>query len=318
MGLAYILTFHKIIPVEQYNMPAFYGDGYGAVKLILAPTFYDPSQHLPWKLLLILGFFIIAKIVATCLTLGSGGSGGIIAPTLFLGAVTGGFVGVALQMLGLSRTLSPNAYALVGMGSVLGAVVHAPLASILILSEVTRDYQNVLPAMLSAIVATSTAQLIFRDSIYTATLRQRGVRLGTNADVRLLQRLFVEEIPLEPASAVRAGDPLQSVLNLANENGTTDFIVVDSAGCYVGMLLGEDIKTAIFDHDAIPLLLVGELLRPEVPMIRASDDLASVLDTFSKHDLSRLPVSVSGSGKVVGLISRAALMKRYQSALSEG
>lgn len=318
MGLAYILCFHKLVPVDQYPMPAFYGDGYGAVKLMLGPGFY--AHHLPWQLLLILGVFIVTKILGTCFTLGSGGAGGVIAPSLFLGAVTGGFVGVGLQTIGLSRSLSPHAYALVGMGSVLGAVIHAPLASILILSEVTRDYQIVLPAMLSAILATSTAQLIFRDSIYTATLRQRGVRLGTSADVRLLQRLSVEEVPLEPATAVRAGDPLESVLDLANETGVTDFIVVDASGAYVGMLVGEDIKTAMFDRDAIPLLLVGELLRPEIPMVRVSDDLAAVLDIFSKHDIARLPVTVSldGSGKVVGLISRAGLMKRYQTALSEG
>jgi CIC family chloride channel protein len=316
IGLVYILTFHKIIPVEQYPMPAFYGDGYGAVKQMLGPGFY--ASHLPWQLLLILGFFVIAKIVGTCLTLGSGGAGGVIAPSLFLGAVTGGFVGVALQMMGLSRTLSPHAYALVGMGSVLGAVIHAPLASILILSEVTRDYQIVLPAMLSTIIATTTAQVLFRDSIYTATLRQRGIRLGTSADVRLLQRLTVEEVAMEPAITIRAGDGMQQVLDLSRDTGVTDFVVVDASGAYAGMLVGEDIKTALFDRDAVPLLLVGELLRPEVPLVRTGDDLASVMDTFAKYDLSRLPVTVgAGTGKVIGLISRSALMKRYQTALSE-
>jgi CIC family chloride channel protein len=316
LGVFYILTFHKVIPFEHYPMPAFFGDGYGAVKQMLGPAFY--TTYAPWKLLLILAFFLVAKTVGTCLTLGSGGAGGVIAPSLFLGAVAGGFVGVALQSVGLSKSLSPHAYALVGVGSVLGAVVHAPLASILILSEVTRDYQIVLPAMLSAIVATTTAQLIFRDSIYTATLRQRGVRLGTSADVHLLQRLSVEECRLEPAIAVRAGDTMQSVLDLSHETDATDFIIVDGQGGYAGMLVGEDIKTALFDRDAVPLLLVGELLRPEIPAVRVGDDLASVLDTFAKYDVARLPVTVTaGSGKVIGLISRAALMKRYQAALAE-
>jgi CIC family chloride channel protein len=221
-------------------------------------------------------------------------------------------------MAGVSTTLGPHAYALVGMGSVLGAVVHAPLASVLILSEVTRDYQIVLPAMLSAILATTTAQLIFRDSIYTVSLRQRGVRLGTSADVRLLQRLSVEEVALEPAVTVRAGEGMQGVLDLLRETGATDFVVVDGQGGYVGMLLGDDIKTALFDREAVPLLLVGELLRPEVPLVRTDEDLAAVMDTFSKHDLGRLPVTVTGgSGRVIGLISRAGLMKRYQAALGE-
>lgn len=321
LGVIYVLCFQKVIPVTDYPMPAFFGDGYGAVKQMLGPAFYSghvSAGHFPWQLLLILAFFLVAKTIGTCLTLGSGGAGGVIAPSLFLGAVAGGFLGVTLQALGLSKTLGPHAYALIGMGSVLGAVVHAPLAAILILSEITRDYQIILPAMLSTILATTTAQVLFRDSIYTLSLRQRGVRLGTSADVHLLQRLSVEECTLEPAIAVRAGDGMQGVLELSHETGATDFIVVDPHGAYSGMIVGEDIKTAIFDRDAIPLLLVGELLRPEIPTVRVSDDLASVLDIFSKHDLARLPVTVTpGSGKVIGLISRAALMKRYQAALAE-
>src|SRR5439155_4887706 len=169
----------KFIPFEQYPMPAFFGDGYGAVQPMLGPEFY---QQMTWGLLtLVLLFLCVAKIIGSCLTLGSGGAGGIIAPSLFIGAVLGGALGLILQRLGVSENLPPHAYALVGMGAVLAAVAHAPLAAVLILVDVTHGYQTILPAMLACITATGVARLISRDSIYTLSLRMRGVQVGTSS-----------------------------------------------------------------------------------------------------------------------------------------
>src|SRR5947209_19817330 len=105
--------------------------------------------------------------------------------------------------------------------------MHAPLASILILSDLTHDYKIVLPAMLATVVATGVARVIFRDSIYTLTLRLRGVRIGGAADVSLLRRLNVEQVPLEPAAVIHSQDPFQRVVDLVAENGTSDFAVID-------------------------------------------------------------------------------------------
>jgi CIC family chloride channel protein len=223
-----------------------------------------------------------------------------------------------MQRLGLSNDLAPHAYALVGMAAVLAAVVHAPLASILILFEVTRDYQVVVPAMMAAIVATTTAQLIFRDSIYTATLRQRGVHVGSGSDLTLLRRLTVEQVDLEPAISVHADDPFQKVLDLTATTGAGDFVVLDAQSNYIGMVVADDIKTALMEREAIPLLVAGEIMRGDVPQVHHTDDLAKVLDAFSIHDVSRLPVtSTAGTGRVIGLVSRAALMRRYRHALLE-
>jgi CIC family chloride channel protein len=322
LGLLYVavvfLLFHrtKFIPFDQYAMPAFFGDGYGAVRPMLSPDFYLTE---PWlRLTLFIAFLVLLKILGTCFTLGSGGAGGIIAPSLFLGAVSGALLGLILGRLGLSHHVHPNDYALIGIGAVLAAVVHAPLASTLILFEVTGRTEVTLPGILACILATSTAQLIFKDSIYTLALRQRGVRLGSSADIRLLQRLIVEQVDLEPAVAVHEDEPLQRLLDLTAETNTTDFIVVDKEGLYEGMVVSEDLRTALLQREAIPLLLVEELMRPDLPPVRASDDLATVLDAFARHEVSRLPVCLSRDRpKIIGLISRPSLMKRYQRALAE-
>jgi len=306
----------KFIPFEQYPMPAFFGDGYGAVQPMLGPDFY--RQMPGWGLLtMVLVFLCLAKIVGTCLSLGSGGAGGVIAPSLFIGAVGGGALGIILGKLGLSENLPPYAYALVGMGAVLAAVVHAPLASVLILVDVTRGYQTILPAMLACITATGVARLISRDSIYTLSLRLRGVHVGTSSDLLLLRRMSVEQIDLEPAIVFHASDPLQKVLDRTVENGQADFVVTDKDNQYLGMIVGEDVRRALIDREAVPLLLVEEVMRTNLPVVRNTDDLATVMNQFSAHDVSRLPVGLPGnSSRVIGLISRAALMRQYQRALA--
>ena len=158
---------------------------------------------------------------------------------------------------------------------------------------------------------------MFKDSIYTLGLRRRGVRLGTSGDLRLLQRLSVEQVTLEPAVEVHSADPFQHIVDLMTQTGAADFIVIDRSGAYEGMVTAGAIREALLDREAVPLLLVAEVMLANVPIVRPTEDLAAVLDTFSMHDVARLPVALS-SGKIVGLISRSSLMRRYQQALTDG
>lgn len=320
-GVAYVigagwLMLHTSKPIDfaDYPMPAFFGDGYGVVQQLFGAAFY--AQFSPTRLLVLLGALSACKLLGTCLTLSSGGSGGVIAPSLFLGATAGAMLGMILHP---SHPSDAGIYALVGMGALLAAVVHAPLAAILIVFEVTRDHLIILPAMLASIVAVGVARLIFRDSVYTLSLRLRGVRVGTLADTTLLRRMNVEQVNLEPACVLNVNDPLQRALDLSYTTGAHDFVVADPHGLFVGMLVAADLQTALLDRDAVPLLVVGELMRSDIPLIRSTDDLASVLDIFTRYDVSRLPVSIGrDASRVIGLVSRTALMKRYQRALSEG
>jgi CIC family chloride channel protein len=290
-------------------MPAFFGDGYGVVHRLLDADFYAAGPLTP--LLLLVGALIGLKIVATCLTLGSGGSGGIIAPSLFLGAVTGAAVGMLLRATGRFTNVQPEFYALLGMGAVLGAVVHAPLAGILILFDLTRDEKVMLPAMLTTVTATGFARVLFRDSIYTLSLRRRGVRLGGGI-MGQLQRVTVEQVELDPAILVDVGESLQKVLETVAAGEMTD-LVATAKGEYAGMVTARDVQTALWQREAVPLLTVADLLRADVPVVRTTDDLASVLDTLTQYDVTRLPVTLPNSPQaVIGFISRAGLLRRYQ------
>jgi chloride channel protein, CIC family len=318
-GVLYVLLFghlllHKSKPFDfsAYPPPAFFGDGYGAVQQMLVSTF-PGYVTFDGRLLFLLVSLCFIKMAATCMTLSSGGSGGVIAPSLFIGATAGGALGMLLKATGHFNNVQPELYALVGMGAVLAAVVHAPLASILIVFELTRDYKVMLPAMLACVIATTAARILFPDSIYTQGLRRRGIRVGGAPNLNLLSRLSVEQVPMESAMSVHSGDPLQKVLDLVGQTGGSDFVVTASGGRYLGMIVAADLNVALMDRDAIPLLTCGDLARMDVPIVRNTDSLASVLDEFIRHDVARLPVSVATvPDRVVGLVSRASLMRRYQ------
>jgi CIC family chloride channel protein len=320
LGVFYVMIFgwfltdgDKPVEAKTYAMPAFFGDGYGIVQMMLTGEFY--GKFAPGILAALLLFLVVAKIFGTCFTLASGGSGGVIAPSLFLGATGGAVLGIGLERMGVGASVEPHVYALIGMGAVLAAVVHAPLASVLIVLDLTRDPRIMLPAMLATIFATGLARLLFRDSIYTLPLRQRGIGVGGSGDLTMLRRLSVEQVELEPATTVNATDPFQRVLDLTS-TGVSTFVVIDRHGAYKGMVLMDDVRTVLLEREAVPLLLVHELMRTDLPLVRHSDDLASVFELFARYDVSHLPVGVAKApDRVIGLISRAALMRRYQKGL---
>lgn len=329
------IAFLAIIPNDGGSgTPAFFGNGYETITALLSPPSYtdiaqapniaplDSRQPLvfPVTLVVLLGV-LICKGAATCFTLGSGGSGGVFAPSLFLGASTGAVFGVGLESLGLiPADGSPAAYALVGMAAVVAGSTHAPLTAILIVFEITRDVYVLLPIMLAAVMSTITAQVLLRDSIYSLKLRRRGLLLGSAADLTILRHIAADQVPVIPHVAVHPEDPVALPLELYQKYKVADFVVTDHDGMYAGMLTGEDLRTALLQQEAIPLLLVGEIMRTDLPTIADDETLDRILDKFSRFDVASLAMircSDSGDGKVLGLLTRGRLMHRYHQALHE-
>lgn len=307
---------------DPAQAPAIYGNGYTTIRLLLNPdTYLGNLEHQVPIVVAFLGLLLVLKILATSFTLASGGSGGVFAPSLLLGAIVGAILGHLLDRLHLMPAGStPASYALVGMAAVLAASMHAPLTAMLLLFELTRNYYVILPIMLAAILATAVSQLIDRDSIYTAKLRREGVLLGGSRDLTLLRKIAVSSVvrtPLPP-EPIYASDPLTKLITLHANYSVPDFPVVDQSGKYIGMVTGADIRTALIDREAIPLLLVAELLRPDLPTIRVDESLDSVLDKFATHEVASLCLLDPASPeKPLALIARSKVMRRYQEALEQ-
>ena len=310
----------SLVPSES-PVPVFFGNGYAMIRSLLDPTHYTAAE-VTWVALLTLGLLVGAKIIATTCTLGSGGSGGVFAPSLFIGATLGGTFGVLLEMLGLiPEGGSPASYALVGMAAVVAGTTFAPMTAILMLFELTSEPRVLAPIMLAAIIATIVARKLMADSIYTAKLRRQGVRIGTMRDHSLLRHVPVTSVEYAglPSEPIYPSDPLSKLITLHAYHNVPDFPVVDADGRYMGMVTGADMRTALIDREAIPLLLVAELLRDDLPKIRAGENLDTVLDKFAEHDVSSLVLVDAFEGtKPIALITRAKLMARYQRALDEG
>ncbi len=302
-GVLYVLATHSDA------MPGFFGNGYPAIQATLGLSLLRMS------VVGLLGLFLL-KLLATCLTLGTGGSGGVFAPSLLMGAALGGAFGMSLAKLGIIDPSGANAYALVGMAAMVAGTTHAPLTAIVMLYEITREPKVVLPTMFAAIIAMAGAQLLCRDSIYTLKLRRRGVRVSTIADLTILRRITVDEVERRPAPFVHPEDPLQSLIEVAGQTDATDFVVVDERGVYQGMVTSHDIRTALLQPEAVSLLVVSELLLPGVPAVIPTESLDLVLDRFARSNIESLPIaSPSDRTRIVGLITRQAVMRRYQEEL---
>lgn len=315
LGLGFLI----LIGAEA-GIPPFYGNGYPVVEHLLDPaSYYHPDGTLRANaafLLFILSLGII-KALATGMTLGSGGAGGLFAPSLLIGASVGGSFGLLINALGWFPSASPGHYALVGMAAMIAATAHAPLTAILMVYEITRSYEIILPLMLAAVISPIIARIFFRDSIYTIKLTRMGIRVGSLSDLTLLRRLTIHDVRLMNAVSVHEEDSAQRVLDLSQLHEVTDFVVVDDEGLYIGIITSDDLRAAMLYREALPLLQVSELMRTDIPTVSRDDTLDVVLDLFSRHETQSLAVThEDDEDRIVGIITRSGLLARYQKALS--
>lgn len=328
LGILGIIGMNLFAMIENGNIlgdhganPSFFGNGYSVITHLLDPATYIEGEFM-WGAIAVLGLLVFAKILATTFTLSSGGSGGVFAPSLFTGATIGGTFGLLLDKLGLiAEGSSPASYALVGMAAVVAGTTFAPMTAILILFEITREPRVLGPIMLAAIVSTSLTRKLMPDSIYTAKLRRAGVRIGTSRDLSVLRHVPVASVKYDalPREPVYASDPLSKLITLHAHHNVPDFPVIDHEGQYIGMVTGSDMRTALIDREAIPLLLVAELMRTDIPTITADEHLDTVMEKFTKSDVSSLCLlDQFGQMNPIALITREKVMVRYNDVLDEG
>jgi chloride channel protein, CIC family len=316
IGFLYLVLINSPSP---HGVPEFYGNGYPVIKDLLSPAFYANiinANANVWNLLGLVALIGLLKLVATSLTIGSGGSGGLFAPSLLLGACVGGAFGLVMTQLGWFPEATPAHYALVGMAAMIAATAHAPLTAILLVYEITQNYSIILPLMFAAVISTIVGRLIYPESVYTVKLAQLGVRIGSLSDLTILRRMSVHDVPLDSAVLVHTNDSAHRLLELSEKHLARDFVVVDDRDQYLGMITGADLAAALVYREAIPLLQVHEMQRIDLPTVTMDESLDLVLDKFAKHEAHSLAV-LDGNGKSVrGLITRAKLMERYQNALT--
>jgi len=260
--------------------PQVLADGYETISLTL-------HGDLAVELLVIL---IAAKLLATCLTLGSGNSGGIFAPALFMGAVAGGAFGVFCNYLFPGSTASPGAYALVGMAGMVAATTHAPITALLIIFEMTSDYRIILPLMVTVVFSALAAGKLFEHSIYTAKLAKRGIDIRGGKDVNILRSHTVSDIMDSDFVTIRTAMPLYNILRLAEESRDSYFIVTDRDDKLSGVISFQDLRGHLSEHELDFLVIAKDLVQPGTIVVTADNNLEEALRQFNLRGLKLLPV----------------------------
>ncbi len=284
-------------------LPNVFGTGYSTVGAIV-------NEQLGQQGALLFGFLVllmVAKIVALSLTLGSGGSGGVFAPSLFIGAAFGGAFGVLANMALPGITAPYPAYALVGMAAVFSAASRATLTSIVMLFEMTRNYNIILPLMFACVVADVAAWLLYPETIYTKKLSRRGVRIAQDLEINVLKTRFVSDAMTRAVETIPMDMPVYKVQEKILETGHQGFPIVDENGRLVGIITGRDVMKAIKEDRTRPAI---EAAHQHLTVAYPDETLDDVWGRMAEHGIGRLPVvSRNDPSRLIGFITKGDITR---------
>ena len=302
LGVVGILTF------QVDGFPRIFGVGY----LSITESLFD---QLTFKVILAL-FFI--KLLATVLTLGSGGSGGVFAPSLFMGAMMGAAFGQLAHRLFPRVTGPAGAYALVGMAAFFSGAAHAPASAVLTLFEMTGEYDIILPLMLATVVSTLVSRIISRESIFTLKLSRRGVHLRHGRDVDVMQGVTVGEMMATNTHAISPDTPLEGLADRFARSHRNGLPLADGAGDLAGIVCIRDLEAA---EAAGPLAgkTVANIGTTEGLLTTTPDEpMWMALRCMGPRNIGHLPViEGKGSRRLVGMIYRRDIVRAYNRAIAK-
>ena len=274
------------------------------------------SGDLEASTMLLLGL-LLAKILATCLTLGSGNSGGVFAPLLFVGSQTGLIFGRIAQSYWPQAVLFPEAYAIVGMAAVFAAATRAPIAAVLIVFEMSNDYKLILPLMLASVIATVLAEYLFPESIYTLKLRKKGIHLRHGRDYDLMHGVTVSEVMTPDPYVVSCDMPVKQLGSSFKHTNSHGFPVVDEEANLVGVVSLRDYEESLKREDVAELFVHDIATMDRILLAYEEEPLSDALERMATWDVSRMPVVASSSPRrLTGLIRRGDIIKAYKIALT--
>ena len=283
--------------------PQVMGDGYEFIELALA------GHGILWIMLAL----IAMKSIATAITLGSGGAGGVFAPSLFIGAVAGGAFGAVVHYLLPEYTASSGAYATIGIGAFLAASTHAPMTAMFLLFEMTGNYLIIVPIMLTAIMATVTASKFYPDSIDTVDFTREGIDIHEGREVAILKSIRVGKALTEEVDFISETANINQLLELfAMAKDSFYFPVINHTGMMVGVVSMQDVKTILHDEEQRVCFLVGAICSHDVISMTPDDNLYEAMHLFDVKGLDEIPVVESKEDPwVLGMIKRKDVITAY-------
>ncbi len=248
------------------------------------------------------------KIIATSVSIGSGGSGGIFTPSLFIGAAIGAGMGLVLYDMDIIG--HPGAFALVGMAAFVASTTRATLTAIVLLFEMTASYEIILPLMLSCVVADAVCYVFSENSIYTSKLARRGINIDLGAGQDLMRMIRVKEAMSNEVMTIKPDKPLEIALQMIEDTGHMSLPVVDDDGKLYGIITWTDIHTAALNHERH--LTVRDYCVTDLITVNPEDTLDRALDCLGAREISHLPVvNKRQKDTLIGIITKGDIIKAY-------
>jgi CIC family chloride channel protein len=309
------------IKIPEFIKPAIGGIAIGLMGLYSPFLFGVGYDGVEQSLLGNISVYTLAallflKIGATSITLGSGGSGGVFAPSLFIGAMLGGLFGIGVNYF-LPDIASPSgAYALVGMAAVFSAAARAPLTAIIILFEMTRDYAIIIPLMLAVVVGTFIAHQLNPLSIYSEKLNRKGIRIRPREEVDLLEKVRVDEVMTRDFPSVSPDMPLNAVMSKFIESRHHGFPVINDEGKLTGIITLTDVEEKLSDGDET--LTAADVATTNLITAYPDETLHDVVHRLlGTNEIGRIPVVERKDPlKLLGMLRRHDLVKAYAKGLA--
>lgn len=313
-----VLLGSVCLGVLVFVFPPLYGEGYDIIRLIvegkainlLDTTLFYSFRDSSWMLLAFMLMLVLFKVIATSLTIESGGIGGYFAPSAVMGGITGYAFAGSCNYLG--NHLSSTNFTLVGMAAVLGAVMHAPLTSVFLVAEMTNGYQLIVPLMLTTSISYITIKILDPHSIFTKILAKRGELITHHKDQAVLRLMNVKKVIDTDLKTIKPGMTLADLTKVIEVSTRNIFPVVDDDLNYYGVVVMDDIRKDMFHKEKWDspieeyIIQAPEHVSTEMPM-----DV--VMDKFRKTGYYNLPVI--DNGKYVGFVSRANIFSAYRKTL---
>ena len=311
-----------ILGVLIFLFPALYGEGYDAINTSLHgdySTLFQNSIFSPYinsVFIIILLFLIIIflKVIATSVTFGAGGIGGIFAPTLFMGAFTGLLFAYVVNYFQIGIISEPN-FALVGMGGLIAGVLHAPLTAIFLIAEITGGYRLFVPLMITATISYATIKLFVANSVYTHQLAKRGELITHHKDKAVLLLMRVEKLIEKDFKTIGPDATLRELVKIISKSTRNIFPVIDENNNFLGIIRLDDIRNIMFRPELYDTTNVQNLMVIPVVCVDYDESMEQVAKKFQQS--GKYNLVVLKDGKYLGFISRARVFSSYRKLLKD-
>jgi CIC family chloride channel protein len=303
-----------------FLFPPLYGEGYTTLKALMTgesvnlmnDSFFYGFKDSTWMLIAYLGMVLVFKVVAMSVTTGSGGVGGIFAPALFMGGVTGFIVSKVVNSIGFWN-ISERNFTLVGMAGVMAGVMHAPLTAIFLIAEITGGYTLFVPLIATAAIAYLTIISFESHSIYTDRLAREGDLITHHKDQAVLTLLNLNTVIEKDLKPVSPDATLGDLVKVISKSKRNIFPVVDEEKILHGIVLLDNVRDIIFNRELYDTTLVSELMIEPPALVEINEPMSSVMKKFEQTGAWNLPVAEGD--KYVGFISKSKIFNMYRKLL---